>query len=64
MKLPDTAGQKWHYIRDAKLTKNIFSMTQKFDTDAVWIANRVPYPVRYNEKYFDGLAAESAGEGD
>jgi Zinc carboxypeptidase len=56
VKVPDTAGQKWHYITNAKLTKNVFTMTQTFDTDAVWIANRVPYTPKYNEQFMDSLA--------
>jgi hypothetical protein len=57
VRLPDTAGQQWHYIADAKLVDNTtFTMTQTFDTDSVWLGNRVPHPPGYDQKFLRGLA--------
>lgn len=52
-----TDGQKWHYIVNTDFhDKSVFSMTQTFDSDSVWIASRVPHPPSYNEKFIRGLA--------
>jgi hypothetical protein len=57
VRLPDTAGQQWHYIADAKLVDNTtFTMTQTFDTDTVWLGNRVPHPPGYEQRFMRGLA--------
>ncbi len=55
--IPDTQGQAWHYIADAAWLKSGgFTMTQAFTTDTVYIANRVPRPPGYNDRFIDGLA--------
>jgi hypothetical protein len=57
-KLPNTSGQYWHFIEDAKLTatgaKLNFCFRHKFDRDA-YVCMRYPYTPSYNERYLTSL---------
>jgi len=54
--VPDTANQNWHFMTNTRLvSNNEFTVTQTFTSNSVWIANRVPYSVGFNERYTRGL---------
>jgi hypothetical protein len=55
--LSATNGQQWHYIRDVWSDPYTLSFVQRFDSDSVTVAMRVPYPPSYNQRYLAQLAA-------
>jgi len=55
--LPSTDGQKWHYITNVWMENaHSLSFVETFKADSVYIATRVPYPVSYNQAFFNEVA--------
>jgi hypothetical protein len=56
--LPPSAADEWHYIGDVwQEADNSLSFVNRFDSDSVFIAMRVPYSPGYNEQYMQELKA-------
>lgn len=56
-KLPDTNGQKWHFIENVWTeNKSDLCFELKMPEDRVWIAMRYPYTPGYNEAYMASLS--------
>ena len=54
--VPEAVSQNWRYMTNTKLVSNtLFTVTQTFTDNSVWIANRVPYTAAFNEKYVRSL---------
>jgi len=58
-KLPDTRGQGWQFIGNAKWVNQTFSFSQKFDKDA-YVCMSYPYTPGYNQRYLDSLTNNPA----
>jgi Zinc carboxypeptidase len=56
--LPSSAAAAhWHFVQNAWCAdRQTFSFVQKVDSNAVYIAMRVPHPTQYNERYLVGLS--------
>jgi len=58
--LPSTDAQKWHYISNVwQERSDALSFVQRFDSDSVYIAMRVPFTPGYNERYLRSLTGNS-----
>ncbi len=49
--IPDTSGQKWHYITDVKAERSSLILRQKFEEKTVFVAMRPPYTPGYHENF-------------
>jgi AraC-like DNA-binding protein len=54
--LPDTSGQKWRFVRDVTVEEGTLRLTQRFESDLVWLAMKYPYTCGYNDRFLDSLA--------
>ncbi len=56
-KIPSTAGQKWHYMRNVqwKGSKNTLVCRQKMKGKQSWIGMRVPFTLEYREAFFEKI---------
>jgi hypothetical protein len=55
--LPATDGQSWHFAKQVwNSAPGVMSFVQTFTADDVTIAEHIPRPPSYNEKFFAGLA--------
>ncbi len=54
--IPDTSGQKWHFVQDVKVKGGTLRLKQKFEEDRAWLAMKYPYTCEYNERFLDRLA--------
>jgi len=59
--LPNTNGQGWQFIEDAKLLNGSFWFSQRFDRDA-YVCMRYPYTPGYNQRYLDSLTNNPAAK--
>jgi hypothetical protein len=57
--LPDTRGQKWHYIQNVNTRGGpmggVYIFDHTFEKDVAYIAMRAPYLPSYNDKLFAAL---------
>lgn len=51
--LPDTRGQRWHFISDVQVQGDTLRLTQRFHEDSAWVAMKYPYTCEYAEKFFE-----------
>ena len=57
-KLPDTSGQKWHFIENVwSENKSDLCFELKMPEDRVWIAMRYPYTPGYHEAYMASIGS-------
>lgn len=49
--IPDTRGQKWHFISHVQVEGDTLRLTQRFDEDSAWVAMKYPYTCEYAEKF-------------
>ncbi len=54
--IPDTSGQKWHFVEDVKVEGTTLRLRQRFEEDRAWLAMKYPYTCDYNESFLDRLA--------
>lgn len=55
--MPNTLGQRWHYIHDTWcVSDTALSLVQTFAEDSVIVAMRVPYTPSYNSQYSEVLS--------
>jgi hypothetical protein len=61
--LPDTSGQKWHYIASVwRERPDALSIVQHFDSDTAYVSMRVPYTPSFNEKCLRSLSSNSVAQ--
>lgn len=53
--LPDTSGQRWHFIANTWRDDQDLCLVQTFTHNSAYIAMRYPYTVAYNERYLESL---------
>ncbi len=53
--LPNTGGQRWHFIANTWRSGNELCFVQKFKHDKAYIAMRYPYTPAYNEDFLASL---------
>ncbi len=54
--IPDTSGQKWHFVEDVKVEGTTLRLRQRFEADRAWLAMKYPHTCEYNERFLDRLA--------
>ena len=57
--LPDTSGQKWHYVSHVWKENEAYSLVQTYEQDNAYLAMRCPYSVKYSENYITSLTGRS-----
>ena len=53
--LPDTRGQRWHFIEDVRAEGDALRLRQRFEPDSAWLAMKYPYTCEYNERFLQKL---------
>jgi len=54
--LPDTRGQKWHYVPDVWEENGHLCWVMRFEEDHAYVAMRPPYTPGYNERFLKQVA--------
>ena len=60
--LPDTAGQRWHFIDEARGLGEGVRFTHRFTADRVWVAMRYPFTPGYLAAWLRDLAARAEAD--
>ncbi len=60
--LPDTAGQRWHFILDTAAHRDGLTFTHRFTADRVWVAMRYPFTPDYLAMWLGDLAARAEAD--
>jgi hypothetical protein len=61
--LPDTSGQKWHYISQVwSGDPNGFYFVHTFEKNVAYVAMRAPYLPAYNEAYLKSIAGKNGSQ--
>ena len=53
--LPDTSGQRWHYIANTWRDDQDLFLVQTFTHNRAYVAMRYPYTVAYNQRFLQSL---------
>ena len=60
--LPDTRGQKWHYVPDVWEENGHLCWVMRFEEDHAYVAMRPPYTPGYNERFLEWVARSPYAE--